>query len=290
MSLYVITALEAPVAVVFHRANSKWWSISRWDLAVDRLERGACLRGTLYPRRCDLSPDGRLLCYLALKGGRGEFVGQSGVKTFSAVSKMPWLFALAAWAESGTYTRGCHFVRGQGELGEPQSGDAKPMLRTFGLTRNAAIQYANERRRGWVEHADSPPRGANDLWDERRCALLTKPRPGKAGRLVLRDQGIEFNSPGRIEGRRPLYSFEHGRRRIELPEATWADWDQRGRLLLATEGGALQVRDPDSPALSVLWEHELGRSRPTPRPAPDWAQTWSDEDRPRRVRGKPRVT
>jgi hypothetical protein len=45
--------------------------VGRWDLARGTYEPGAWIRANLYPQRCDLSPDGRWLCYFTLKGRTG---------------------------------------------------------------------------------------------------------------------------------------------------------------------------------------------------------------------------
>ena len=49
---------------------------------------GAWFKGNLYPRRCDLSPDGRRLCYLALKNGPPD-VGWDVGAAYLAVSRLP---------------------------------------------------------------------------------------------------------------------------------------------------------------------------------------------------------
>ena len=98
--LYAITAAAAPVAAVIAR-TSGWFMVARWDLATGAVEPGAWLRGKIYARRCDLSPDGRLLYYFAMKGG----------KPFHAVSWLPWLTALALWRDNSTYTNGGFFER-----------------------------------------------------------------------------------------------------------------------------------------------------------------------------------
>jgi hypothetical protein len=279
--LYCIVAAAAPTALVFQRGPGRRWGLHRLDLSSGNLEQGAAFKGTLYPRRCDLSPDGSLLSYFALKGGNGEFMGQRGVKTYSAVSKAPWLFALAAWPESGTWTRGAHFeansgaaVRGTSVMGPALLGDINPLATNYRLTlqKTAAQQYATERRRGWVEDADCPARGANDVWDERRNVVLTKLRPAgrHSARLIIRDSGRQA---GGIEGRCPNYSIEQRKSLVELENVTWADWDPYGRLLVATRDSRLQIRDADSPALKVVREHVLVEPVPN-QPAPAWAQRW----------------
>ena len=65
--IYALVAANAPTAIVFRRGPSDWWHLGRWDLETGGFESGAWLRGRLYPRRCDLSPDGALLLAFILK-------------------------------------------------------------------------------------------------------------------------------------------------------------------------------------------------------------------------------
>lgn len=60
----------------------------RWNLESDSVEGGQWLKGRIYERRCDLSPDGSLLVYFAAK-----FRGP--VYSWTAVSRPPWLTALS---------------------------------------------------------------------------------------------------------------------------------------------------------------------------------------------------
>jgi hypothetical protein len=278
--LHVLVAARAPVAAVFRRGPSGWWHVGRWDLVAGDYEPGAWLHGGLYPRRCDLSPDGALLLAFVMKKTSPGFLGPTppvGPETYFTVSKLPWLFALAAWREGSTWTRGACFVEGSAKdrpftLGDPDAGDAAPLRRRYGVEPYPVVQYAAERRRGWAEAPDSPPRSTGGPWDERRSAILEKPRPRGPGRLVLRDTGISRRAP--IEGRAPTFELERGRRRSPLEEAVWADWDPQGRLLVASREGRLELRDPDDRALRVIRAHDLASLRPLPRPAPDWARRW----------------
>lgn len=274
-----MVATRAPVAVVFRRGPAGYWHIGRWDLVSGEYEPGAWLRGTLYPRRCDLSPDGSLLLAFILKRTGPGFLGPTpGHRAYFTVSKLPWLFALAAWAESGTWTRGAYFVEtpaGQRPfvLGEPEAGDAAPLRRRYGVAATPVLQYAAERSRGWTEHEDSPPRDSGGPWDEQRRAILQKPRPHGPGRLVLTDQGLDIRAP-RVEGRAPTFTLERAGHVTPLADAAWADWDPRGRLLVATLDGRLEIRDPDSPRHTPVSSSSLAALRPTPRPAPEWARRW----------------
>jgi hypothetical protein len=78
------------------------------------------VRGTVYPQRCDLSPDGRWLCYFTLRGS----ADWSACMTYVAVSRLPWATALAAWGTDGTWTRGLLFVAARDHgVGPPDAGD-----------------------------------------------------------------------------------------------------------------------------------------------------------------------
>ncbi len=64
---------------------------------------------------------------------------------------------------------------------------------------------------------------------------MARLRPGGASRLELRDRGYVS---GRLAGRVPRYALDGG----PLEDVTWADWDSRGRLLVATRSATLEIR------------------------------------------------
>ena len=146
--IYCIPATEAPVVAVFRRGPTNWSHVGSWDLAQGRYAPGAWLRGRIFPRRSDLSPDGRLLCYFAHKPTATWSQGEAYV----AISKLPWLTALHAFATCGTWTRGYYFTKDGGTDG-PE--DAKLPMR-YALRSIPPGQFAIERGRGWEEAPDSP--------------------------------------------------------------------------------------------------------------------------------------
>jgi hypothetical protein len=107
--IFGILARDASTIAIVRRGPSGWCHVSRWEPEHGELTPGSWLRGTIYPQRCDLSPDGRWLMAFVLKGGARWSVGD----TYLAVSRLPWLTALAAWSTCGTWTRGLHFVDDQ---------------------------------------------------------------------------------------------------------------------------------------------------------------------------------
>lgn len=255
---------------VLRRGPSDWSHVGRWDVGRGLWEPGAWIHGNLYPQRCDLSPDGRWLCYFTL---RGTAAWRAGI-TYVAISRLPWLTALAAWATCGTWTRGAHFTedRGRSTIGPPSEGDVTPLLARFGLAATRPVSFAVERRRGWTETAGTPPRTPGDMWDERRPVTMEKARPGTDGavRLAVHGWFAAFRSglPGET-----LYAIVEGGADRWLEGVQWADWDGDGRLLVATNDGRLQIRDGGD-AATVLWEQDLASLRPAPAPPPDEARRW----------------
>lgn len=269
--IYCIPATAAPVAAVFRRGPSNWSHVGRWDLQRGHYEPGAWIGGRLFPRRSDLSPDGKVLCYFA---HRPSSTWQHG-EAYVALSKLPWLSALHVIPTCGTWTRGFHFVDGACSAQADIAGIDLP--RDIRLRATRAVQFATERRRGWTEAADSPPRAATDAWDEQRNARLCKQQPGGDALLCVESVGWpggEFRGQQAIDGLRVRYWLEHGGDLDVLDDLQWADWDARGRLLCATRDGRLQIRILRGRTFDVVFEADLAALAPAPVAAPAWAQGW----------------
>lgn len=274
--LFGIQARDAPVVAVLRRGPSEWWQVGRWDLARLVYEPGAWFHGTLYPQKCDLSPDGRWLLYSAMKQGSTWAAGD----IYEAISRLPWLTALAAWNAGTTYTRGFHFhtVPGPSAAGDPDVGDATPCLRRYAINLTRPVQFAVERRRGWTESVDTPPRERGGAWDEQRRVEMEKPQPGRDGcRLQVTGSYAAFR--GMPDARDPAeYSLVRDEELYVLEGVQWADWDSTGRLLTATTTGRLEVHGVDdrsgAPSGDADFSVDLSTARPDPQPPPDWAQEW----------------
>ena len=99
-------ARRKPRAVVLLRGPSGWYHLVLWNTAQDVFEHGAWFKGRIYEERCDVSPDGELFLYFAMKGGTWN---TSYRGSWTAVSRPPWLFALTLWPQGDTWGGGGRF-------------------------------------------------------------------------------------------------------------------------------------------------------------------------------------
>jgi len=254
---------------VFRRGPTNWAHVGRWEPAAGHYEPGAWLGGRIFPRRSDLSPDGRYLCYFAHKPGVTWEHGEAYV----AISKLPWLTALHAFSTCGTWTRGYCFT--EGGKSDHSQGAALPI--PYGLRSIPAGQFANERRRGWTEAPDSPARHPTDAWDQHRNACMRKPQPQGTRVLCVESLGWaggEFGLEQAVDGLRVRYSLESNGDLELFDDLQWADWSREGNLLVATRAGQLQVRRVNGGRSDIISEVDLSCLEPNPAPAPSWAQQW----------------
>lgn len=96
---YAIIARKAPVAVIFRRGPSDFVQMLKWNLSDDTFEHGQWLNGRIYERRADLSPSGKLVIYFAAKY-------KGPMTSWTAISKPPYLTAVALWEGMGAWGGG----------------------------------------------------------------------------------------------------------------------------------------------------------------------------------------
>lgn len=124
--VHVILARDANTAVIVRRGPSKSVCTMLWDRRRDEFKLGQWLRGRIYERRCDLSPDGKYFIYFAMNGKWGGPVKGS----WTAISQAPYLKALALWPwgdcwnGGGLFLTNTKFWRNSGYHQDEQPGDA----------------------------------------------------------------------------------------------------------------------------------------------------------------------
>ena len=104
--LHVLLARDAPVGLVIRRGPSRQVCTLLWDRRTDSFTLGQWLKGRIYERRCDLSPDGTHFIYFAMDG---KWSGLSK-GSWSAISRAPYLKALAFFPKGDCWQGGGLFI------------------------------------------------------------------------------------------------------------------------------------------------------------------------------------
>jgi hypothetical protein len=250
--IYAILARKTPQAVVFSRGPSKSVLLIRWDTSSDKIELGQWLKGRIYERRCDLSPDGELLLYFAANYHKPFY-------SWSAISCPPFLTALALWPKGDGWGGGGHFLS-RNRIALNHRANEMELAGKSVLPRSVRIEPFGSRP-GWGE--DDP------VWSERILrdgwSLVSYPT-GTAYNLGA-GVWIEFSPPITWRKPNPIYPEKYslemsilGLKKMDGPwyltehsvirekkkldkigRTDWADWSHSGELLFAMDGCLYRV-------------------------------------------------
>lgn len=98
-------------AAILRRGPSKWVRLLAWNTVDDTITPGSWFHGRIYENGCSVSPDGTLFAYFATKYDGPKTRGVD--YAWTAISKLPWLSALALWPRSDTWGGSAKFVDNQ---------------------------------------------------------------------------------------------------------------------------------------------------------------------------------
>lgn len=310
MRIEGIMARSAPVIVMFCRKPRKWTQMVKWNTATDTFERGQWIRGRLWTRSADVSPDGSKLIYNLTR------YLPSGKEHYTVISKPPFFTAIACWSILGYGAGGGRFrTDDEVELHDPLdrlqlvNGEMPRHVQFVPAAPHSsywALVPEQLDRNGWgimkpaVEREYTEVRNMRRLFDwasanEKLKDLIPSflerfPNPDSvpfAQRESLEPEirrrsghpysievqigwGPKSYSRSQVEGRFLIL----GNQRYPLEGATWADVDQAGRAVFARKG--------------VVYTVDMGpNGSPTERPladssqdrfeeviAPEWATKW----------------
>ena len=253
----VILARRARRAVVFRRGPSKWTLVLRWDTDTDTFTAGDWFHGRIYTRRCDITPDGRHLVYFAAKFWSQRQTQLNFGHSWTAISEMPRLEPLGLWAKEDCWFGGGLFSTDDAvELNErPDTLVDAAGHHRFQVSWNDRAGGEDEpiyRRRlerdGWetVQEIEAEHQGGNRGFETTQVQLRRKRglRLPTGGAPVHR----HLEATWAIERYESIRTWsvldEHGTRH-PIDGATWADWDQRGRLVVARDGSIFAGRFTD---------------------------------------------
>lgn len=86
--------------MLIRRGPKKWSCVWGWDRVGDKFQPGQCVKGYLEANRSTLSPCGKWFSYQVMRE-RMTDSGYFQAMPYSAVSRTPWLKALAFWDRGG---------------------------------------------------------------------------------------------------------------------------------------------------------------------------------------------
>lgn len=104
--LHVLLARNKKVGLVIRRGPSKSVCTVLWNRQDNTFQLGQWMRGRIYERRCDLSPDGKHFIYFAMNG-RWESKTKGA---WTAISQAPYLKALDLFAKGDCWHGGGLFL------------------------------------------------------------------------------------------------------------------------------------------------------------------------------------
>jgi hypothetical protein len=227
--LHAVFAKDKPYAVVFRRGPSKQVCTLLWDRRKDTFKLGQWLKGRIYERRTDLSPNGKYLIYFAMNGKWDSETGGS----WTAISKAPWLKAIELYGKGDCWEGGGLFLsssrfwlndryftsgRTLSQSSEVTRDDSYVPKGEFGAE-DTGVYYRRLIRDGWklVSHKE------NSKWNSE--TLFEKPIPkGWVLRKIAHEQVDSPKGKGCYWDEHELINIESGTKLV-LSDWEWAELD-----------------------------------------------------------------
>lgn len=279
--LSVILARKAPVGVIFRRGPSKLVELIRWNTENDTFERGQWFKGRIYEHRSDLSPDGSLLIYFAAKFmGRWAPEDADSFPDWTAISKPPWLTALALWPARRIWPQGGGLFEDEKTVwlnhlpdsATPQKGHIPHglwvVLHVQPDSLDGLVFPQRLARDGWIlEDEGWMARHAQRRGSDWPPAVWVKAGPDNRWALAMN---------GHLMLKWATYCLVDSTGGAELPieNADWADWDQQGRLVFARNGKQFAGEFDGEGGLAERELADFNADMFEARQAPAWAREW----------------
>jgi hypothetical protein len=291
--LYVIIARNVRSAIVFRRGPVRKVRLLNWNLETDKLTPGQWFFGRVYERRCDLSPDGRLLAYFA--GNHRKPFG-----TWTAISRPPYFTALALWPKGDTWGGGALFDSARSlqlnhiamhrKLAPIKDTSVPSDLTVAGLSpitgwgEDDPIMSIRLVRDGWTVQRQTWKRGTS-----KEISYVFDP-PGERTRQLSRGHKKPFTLRVLLHG---LHE-QGGRWNVETADLSdaagqtvrdfgridWIDADHNGDILLARDGKLERLaRKHFATSTPPRVIADLNAMTFEPMVAPDWARSWTAKAR-----------
>jgi hypothetical protein len=280
--IFVLFARKSPTAVIFRRGPSKWVQLVKWNTKTDVFEPGQWFHGRIYERRSDLSPNGSLLVYFAQKIEGRTLEDSEYTYAWTAISRPPYLTALALWPKGDCWHGGGLFEDDKTLVlnHKPEVAKPHPNHMPQGIRVNLKEGVCGEddplfserlQRDGWnlKQEWKVENRGYPNMYLTRQPEIREKV-DADGSQVIRLMRSIEV-----LDYAEEFVVTKSGQSDVtELCRASWADWDQQGRLVFARDGKIFAGRLGDDGQLIERELTDLNSSKPEPVSAPDWAARW----------------
>jgi len=274
-------ASQASKAVIFRRGPRIWTEIILWDTKTDTFTQGQWFKGTLYKKRCDLSPDGSKMLYFAAKHYKTYPPITKHPNTWTAVSRPPYLTTLATARAHGTHDGGGYFGDNSTiyinqsryvpdkdnvppivveRINVAQSVDFKPITSDGSFYYEEELYYLLLERRGW---------STEQINQDENPVLWRKDNLTHAYSLFM----ASINGSKRGETWQFNLKRNHHESEISVNSDEWADWDQQGRLIYTHKGKlfAGQIRNDKIEPVQLA---DFNPNKVRLIESPVWEKTW----------------
>ena len=250
--IHVLVPTQSENALVLRRGPSKHTGVFSWNTRTDEIKLGQWLKGRIYERRSDVSPDGKHWIYFAMNGHWGS----ESKGSWTAIARAPFLKAVEFWPKGDCWHGGGLFLGNRSYwindgYGHDGRSSSKKLNRvpTVAWLQNyggecPGVYYNRLQRDGWTLAG----RGSNGRFDE--WAIFEKP----AGReWTLRK--ICHEQLGAPEGK-GCYWDEHALIATSGETLEFVDWEwaevNGGSVVFAKDGSLYRIADLDQKLSETL--------------------------------------
>jgi hypothetical protein len=280
--LFPIFAREAKIAVIFRRGPSKFTQLILWNTKTDEIINGQWFKGRIYERRCDLSPDGTKLIYFVSKINSKTLEDAEFTYAWTAISKPPYLTALALWAKGDCWhggglfqTNDIVFLNHKPEIAKPHKDHSPENLKILpnpdACGEDDPIYSQRMDRDGWKTIKEW--KVTNSGYD----TFYTTQQP------ETREKTYNSNRKS-IQMERSINHLHYSEKFIvkngqdDLFEINkkgcWADFDQNGRIAVFKDGKLFVDENKYEDKINLVELADFNVNKPDFAESPEWAKHW----------------
>ena len=261
--LHILIARKSNKAIIIRRGPSKETCIIGWYRKSNIFQVSQGLKGRIYERRSDISPDGKYWIYFAMNGQWSR-----GVGSWTTIARVPWLKAIAffpkgdCWFGGGLLLNDHSYWLNDGPYGHDfeiafGNNETYPFFDTNAVKRNKNscppnsyggeclnVYYNRLQRDGWklIESSEQAYLNSETIFEKQLSKqwifqkICHEPVGSPPGKGCYWDEHIIYNETGKL---------------LVYPDWEWAEWldksiyyAEKGCLYKLTMKSSNQLSEP----------------------------------------------